>query len=151
MQEIGRDSINAKGQSAFWHDRYTLRRAARDGAAAAPVADEFGGSYPGASRPREGTAAPLDVPIFLDALKDTILTTGALPTHARMFQIASALYQGAFRFGCFGKMMWSSEPLQVNVTAVVGDSTRAFLPCIRCSGPAQRLNMQCNQYFSISN
>ncbi|EIE26959.1 hypothetical protein COCSUDRAFT_46296 [Coccomyxa subellipsoidea C-169] len=74
--EIGRDSINAKGQSAFWHDRYTLRQAARDGAAAAPVADEFGGSYPAASRPREGTAAPLDVPIFLDALKDTILTTG---------------------------------------------------------------------------
>ncbi|BDA43053.1 Gamma-tubulin complex component 2 [Coccomyxa sp. Obi] len=75
--EIKRDSINAKGQSAFWHNRYTLRQAAQSGAAARAPPREASSGYPGISKLGEGTqSATLDVPTFLDSLKDTILTTG---------------------------------------------------------------------------
>lgn len=77
-QEIKRDSINAKGQSAFWHNRYTLRCAAQSGADARAPPREVSSGYPGMSNLGQGTpSATLDVPTFLDSLKNTILTTGA--------------------------------------------------------------------------
>lgn len=76
-QEIKRDSINAKGQSAFWHNRYTLRRAAQSGAVARAPPTEVSSGYGGMSKLGEGTPSDaLDVPTFLNSLKDTILTTG---------------------------------------------------------------------------
>jgi len=56
-QAIGRDSINAQGQSAFWYERYTLQPASEQPEAA-------------------GEPPRSDVPIFLESVAATILTTG---------------------------------------------------------------------------
>eukprot|EP00887_Chlorella_sp_A99_P000883 scaffold5.g883.t1 len=62
---IGRDSLNADSQSAFWHDRYTLRPAL-DPATGVPLTRD--------GRPAGPPRA--DVPCFLARVEDAILTTG---------------------------------------------------------------------------
>jgi hypothetical protein len=57
-QGVGRDDLTPDGQLAFWYSRYTLRRQA-----------VHGGTVP---EPH----AQLDVPVFLRAHAETILTTG---------------------------------------------------------------------------
>ena len=54
---IGRDDLTSDGQLAFWYTRYMLREAGAQ--------QEGGGQL------------PLDIPVFLRAHAETILTTGA--------------------------------------------------------------------------
>lgn len=71
MQEVARDSTNARGESAFWYNRYTLRPAVEpdhdSGVAKEPIHRLGGGG---------AAAADVDVPMFLESVSDTILTTG---------------------------------------------------------------------------
>lgn len=102
LQDIRRDSINGRGRSAFWHDRYTLRQAAPNGVGAPAAADEYARN----SRLREGSATALDVPTFLDSLKDTILTTGTSAT-----LIAGSLNIHTCQGRCIRMRWWRCTPL----------------------------------------
>ena len=66
MQAVGRDAVTPDNHSGFWHQRYTLR-----GAAASASGSKEGG-LPGAD------PGVKHHPVFLESLKDTILTTGVL-------------------------------------------------------------------------
>ena len=58
-QGIGRDDLTSDGQLAFWYTRYMLRQAHTQ--------------QQGAQQQQQGV---LDIPLFLQAHADTILTTG---------------------------------------------------------------------------
>ena len=61
MQAVGRDAVTPDNHSGFWHQRYTLRGAANSGTQSVLPGGEPGVKYH---------------PVFLENLKDTILTTG---------------------------------------------------------------------------
>ena len=63
VQAVGRDAVTPDNHSGFWHQRYTLR-----GTAGASSGKQSGlpGAEPGVKHH----------PVFLEHLKDTILTTG---------------------------------------------------------------------------
>ena len=63
VQAVGRDAVTPDNHSGFWHQRYTLR-----GAASAS-----GGKQSGLPAAEPGVKYH---PVFLENLKDTILTTG---------------------------------------------------------------------------
>lgn len=71
MQAVGRDAVTPDNHSGFWHQRYTLRGAASSGDSVRQSRS------PGA----EGTAR--HIPVFLENLQGTILTTGrpSVPRH----------------------------------------------------------------------
>ncbi|KAL4418839.1 hypothetical protein ABPG77_001502 [Micractinium sp. CCAP 211/92] len=83
---IKRDSLNADNQSAFWHDRYTLRPAYDSLTGQALVQQPAGAAAGVAGMPptpagtATGPARPLhllhDVPVFLQRQKQAILNTG---------------------------------------------------------------------------
>lgn len=86
LQTIKRDSLNADNQSAFWHDRYTLRPAYDSLTGQALVQQPAGAAAGVAGMPptpagmAAGPARPLqplhDVPVFLLRQKQLILNTG---------------------------------------------------------------------------
>lgn len=87
LQSIARESLNADNQSAFWHDRYTLRPAydsltgqalgQQQQPAAAPMAATPAGAAAAAvAASRPALPAQHDVPVFLQRQKQLILNTG---------------------------------------------------------------------------
>ena len=62
-QAVGRDAVTPDNHSGFWHQRYTLRGAA---SASGGKQSRLPGAEPGVKYH----------PVFLENLKDTILTTG---------------------------------------------------------------------------
>lgn len=86
LQSIKRDSLNADNQSAFWHDRYTLRLAYNSLTGEAlvqpsgPATGVTGVPSTPAGAAGASARAPsqpqYDVPIFLQRQKQLILNTG---------------------------------------------------------------------------
>lgn len=64
MQGVTRDALTPDGQAGFWHARYTLRPAL-DPRTGAPAAAEPGSGGPGH-----------EVPVFLQRVKEAVLSTG---------------------------------------------------------------------------
>ena len=66
VQAVGRDAVTPDNHSGFWHQRYTLR--------STTVSGDSGRQSK--SPDAEGTSR--HIPVFLENLQGTILTTGEL-------------------------------------------------------------------------
>jgi hypothetical protein len=80
VQSIQRESLNADNQSAFWHDRYTLRLvyapATAEGPEQPPPTPALGQQQPMQQQGRHPPPQQYDVPAFLMRQRDLILNTG---------------------------------------------------------------------------